>query len=198
MNSSGVGEKAAIRCDRCQTEFGKELLNQSELAPCPGCSSSVQIITFPALARGAVTSKDDAKVDLGEEGCFFHPEKKASVVCEGCGRFLCSLCDLEIDGKQLCPNCVYSSSAKGKIQTLEVQLTRHDRIALTMALGSALLTLFSVIVAPVTIFYAIRHRKSPGGLASGNPRVGLSIAIAIALLALVFFGLLLITILATR
>lgn len=137
-------------------------------------------------------------MELGQAGCFFHPEKKASVVCEGCGRFLCSLCELEIDDKRLCPNCVYASSAKGKIQTLEVQRTRHDRIALTMALGAALLTLFSVLVAPITIFYAIRHWKSPGGLASGNPRIGLSIAIAIALLELVVFGRLLMIILAAR
>jgi hypothetical protein len=81
---------------------------------------------------------------------------------------------------------------------LEVQRTRHDRVALTMALGSTLVTLLSVFVAPVTIYYAIRHWKSPGGLASGNPRIGLSISIAIALLQLGIFGLFLILILATR
>ncbi len=190
MNSSGMEEKASIRCDRCQTEFGPDLLNRPELAPCPGCSSLVQIMVFPVLLRGNASVNSDAPVDLGEAGCFFHPEKKASVVCDGCGRFLCSLCDMEFDGKRLCPSCLFSSTTKGKIQSLEVQRTRHDRIALTMALAPLipLLTIFGVVSAPVTLYYTIRHWNSPGGLVSRNPRIGLSIAMAIAILELIVFG----------
>ena len=30
----------------------------------------------------------------GEASCYFHAHKRAAVPCDGCGRFLCSLCDL--------------------------------------------------------------------------------------------------------
>jgi hypothetical protein len=69
----------------------------------------------------------------GEASCFYHPQKKAAVPCEACGRFLCALCDCELHGKHFCPACLETGKQKGKIQKLESQRTLYDNIALALA-----------------------------------------------------------------
>lgn len=38
--------------------------------------------------------------------CYVHPEKEAVGTCIGCGKFICSECVTEIQGKNYCKNCV--------------------------------------------------------------------------------------------
>lgn len=87
---------------------------------CPACATDVRVVVFPALFRD-VTKPVVAESVMGdgEASCFFHAGKKAVHPCSGCGRFLCSLCDLEIGGDHLCANCVESGRRKGTINQIE-------------------------------------------------------------------------------
>ena len=66
----------------------------------------------------------------GEASCFYHPAKKAVLPCESCGRFLCAVCDVEMNGQHLCPACLASGKKKGRLKQLENRRTLYDSLAL--------------------------------------------------------------------
>ena len=38
--------------------------------------------------------------------CYVHPESDAVGTCTHCGKFICDVCNTEIDGRNYCKNCV--------------------------------------------------------------------------------------------
>src|ERR1043166_5695656 len=114
MNSS------AVLCSRCNAPLPEILFNRQECVPCPACSSLLQVESFPALFRPIPQGRPgEALLVETESSCFYHPEKKAAVPCDSCGRFLCALCDCELHGKHFCPACLETGRKKGKIKSLE-------------------------------------------------------------------------------
>ena len=43
----------------------------------------------------------DALLSEGESSCFYHPNKRAVVPCDQCGRFLCTLCRVDFGQRVL-------------------------------------------------------------------------------------------------
>src|SRR6516164_8202709 len=146
-----------IACPKCKSVLGAEYFNRTELQPCPACSRLLRVDVFPALFREEKTVAAERVMAEGEASCFYHPEKKAAVVCDACGRFLCALCDVDFNGQHLCPACLEAGGQKGKIAKLQNARTRHDRIALALAvLPVAIFPLiyFTIVTAPAALFYA--------------------------------------------
>ena len=114
--------------------------------------------------------------------------------CEGCGRFLCALCDCEHQGQHLCPSCLETGRTKGKIKSLESKRTRYDRLAFTLALLPFLLIYFTIITAPITLYIVLRYWKSPLGLTQRS-RSKLVLAAGIASLQIAGWAALLIALL---
>jgi hypothetical protein len=148
-----------IQCPRCKTGLLGGIFNQPEVTPCPACGAPLQVEVFPAFFR-RTTPGSDGEVILveGESSCFYHPQKKAVVPCDACGRFLCALCDCELKGQHFCPGCLESGQKKRKIQGLENVRVLHSRQALLLAI----LPLF--ITGLAAIFVALWYRKEPGSL----------------------------------
>ena len=103
-----------------------------------------------------------------DASCFYHPRKKAVVPCAQCGRFLCALCDLELDGRHLCPGCVSAARAAGGRAALQNGLllgnrTLHDKLALAVAALPLIpvFWLFTVLTAPTALVLAIRYWNEP-------------------------------------
>src|SRR5687767_9158321 len=98
--------KAGPTCGKCRTPLPDEFINADELLPCPSCATGVRTHLFPAFFREAAKgTSGEAVGGESEAGCFYHAEKRASVVCGSCGRYLCALCDMELDGAHYCPSC---------------------------------------------------------------------------------------------
>ncbi len=97
----------------------------------------------------------------GEASCFYHPTKKAILPCESCGRFLCAICDVELNGQHICPSCLESGKKKGKLQQLENRRTRYDSIALAVAVFPAIMAWPSLLGAPIALYISIRYWKAP-------------------------------------
>jgi hypothetical protein len=136
---------------------------------------------FPALFRTEISARPELLSVEGEAGCFYHPQKKAVQVCAGCGRFLCALCDVDFDDQHFCPNCLATGREKGKIKKLQHQFTRHDRLALMLALGPMVLCFYTTLItAPVTLVYAARHWNSPVSLLPRRAKLRFAIAILLA------------------
>ena len=151
-----------ITCPKCQTSLYEGVFNRLEPMPCPACETPLQIEVFPAMFRRIASGQQAETVMVeGESSCFFHPEKKAVVTCQGCGRFLCALCDCELKGEHYCPNCLEAGKSKGKIKSLENQRTLYDSIAIVLAVAPLLIFYFTIITAPMTLYVAIRYWKAP-------------------------------------
>ena len=156
------------------------MFNLPGWSPCPVCGTKLQIEVFPALVR-PVAQGTAAELQLEDEGtvCFFHPQKKAIVPCDGCGRFLCALCDCELNGEHLCPACLESGKKKGQVTALENKRTCYDSMALTLAIVGLLILSISFITAPIALFIAIRHWNSPTSIVRrGKARLRWAVTLA--------------------
>lgn len=173
---------ALIHCPKCKAALISEVFNRDDFAPCPSCAAPLQIEVYPAMFRPPGETRTGETVMMeGEASCFYHPQKKAVLPCEGCGRFLCALCDCEHQGQHLCPACLESGRTKGKIKSLENARTRYDNIALALALFPILIFYFTIITAPMVVYVVIRYWKSPPGLTQSS-RWRFVVAIILALL----------------
>jgi len=169
-----------IACPKCKAVLGSDFFNQTAWLACPSCTAELRIEVFPALFREDKTTLAENVMVEGEAGCFYHPGKKATVVCDACGRFLCALCDVDFNGRHVCPACLETGRQKGKIAKLQNVRTRHDRIAIALAVLPMLIFYFTFITAPAALFYSIWHWKSPGSIVPNRRRLNLVIAIIIA------------------
>jgi hypothetical protein len=184
---------ARLTCTRCRTVLPWEMANTGAMHACAGCRAPVGVELFPAFFRGLVagTAADRLQAE-GESACFYHPQSRAVVPCDGCGRFLCGLCDVELDGRHLCPNCVETGRRKGRLTNLEHRRVLYDNIALGVALLPLLIWPVTLVTAPMAVFLALRYWKAPTSLVRGS-RVRLVAAMVIGAAQLVGWALLVYT-----
>lgn len=176
-----------VTCTKCQASLLGNVFNLTELVPCPSCGEALQIEVFPALFRRITPGKEgEALMEETESSCFYHPQKKAILPCDGCGRFLCALCDCEFNGQHLCPTCLETGQNKGKIKNLENHRVLHDNMALSLAIFSIVppIIYFCWLTLPMSLFIAIRHWNTPTSVVH-RTKIRFVLAIIIALLEIV-------------
>ena len=151
----------SIPCSACSHPLPEALLGSDQGGNCPFCGAHVEVKVFPAIAQAKFGA---APQNLGgdtEASCFYHERNRAVSHCAECGRFLCSLCELDISGKILCSACFGANLQSRKMQHLESSRTMHDSVALALATVPALLVWPTIITAPMAIYWTIRHWNSP-------------------------------------
>jgi hypothetical protein len=154
-----------LNCTRCNAPLSKEAANTRSLVSCAFCSSRLRVDVFPAINRSLPPGQAGVTLQVDKEaGCFYHPRKKAVVPCAACGRFLCALCDVSLNGQHLCPACLEKGRTQHKIKSLENHRTCYDSIALLVATVSILIYWFTIFTAPLVIFLTVRHWKSPSSV----------------------------------
>lgn len=102
-------------------------------ADCSLCGQRVEVRVFPAVQSAAAGAQPEAILGAEEAGCYYHPRNRASVPCDGCGRFLCALCDLPLDGRHLCPHCVETGVRGNKLAASDTHRVHYDSMALAFA-----------------------------------------------------------------
>jgi hypothetical protein len=124
------------------------------------------------------TPNEDVPVQ-GEAECFDHPGKRAITACDACGRLLCDLCRVDLNGRDLCMRCLQSARDKKKIDTLQNRRVLNDAIALHLAFWPVMTIFLTPITAPAAVFFVIRHwRTKPGALK--KPLAGSIVALLLA------------------
>ncbi len=153
--------ESVVACSKCRTPIHPSLMDGT-FHPCPSCFASNQIFLFPAFRAERPVSLAEPTLIEGESSCFYHPHKKAVLACESCGRFLCSLCDIELSGVHRCPRCLEAGKRKQELHALEMQHTRYDRIALALTVVTLLFWPITLLTAPVALFLVVRfwNRRS--------------------------------------
>ena len=154
-----------LNCTNCNEQLSRAAANSDSLVACGACGNLLRVDVFPAISRVLPVGRNGATLQVDTEaGCFYHPRKKAIVPCAKCGRFLCALCELSLDGRHLCPTCLEKGKANKKIQNLENHRTCYDTIALLMATVSVLIYWITIFTAPIVIYLTVRHWKSPSSI----------------------------------
>lgn len=177
---------AVISCPRCGFALSNDVITSVTPLPCTRCGIEIRVEPFPALFRDPApgTVGEQRQTDQ-EASCFYHPDKMGVVPCSVCGRFLCSLCDIQLDGRRFCPSCVEEERNQGRLTQLVTQRTLHDQIALSLAVIPLLFFWITIVTAPMAIYLSIRNWSSPSSLL---PRTRVRFLLAIAIGALQVSG----------
>ncbi len=152
-----------ISCTQCHAPIPAGFCNTPDLIPCPSCHVPIKIDLFPAFLRGLQPGKPGEALIDDQASCFYHPEKKAVIPCDHCGRFLCALCDVEWGKKHLCPACLETGKKRSKIVNLDRHRVLYDSLALKLAVIPMILVItiyFTPVTAPIALYLAIRHWNS--------------------------------------
>jgi hypothetical protein len=174
----------AICCGECSWPVPVEAWNRG--SRCPGCGQPVDATVFPAIEARRAGALPEAVVADTEASCFYHPSSRASVPCDECGRFLCSLCDIEIDSRHLCPVCFQSGFRANRLAVVETQRTMYDTIALTLATLPAVLFWPAIITGPAALWVTIRRWRAPGSVVP-RTRIRFYLAVLFGLAEIGFF-----------
>ena len=154
-----------IRCTKCSATLPDENINSRSFMPCPICSSMIRTDVFPAAYETfSLGSSGELLLMDDESSCFYHPSKQAVTTCSSCGRFLCSLCDIDFSDRHMCISCIESGKKKGIIGKLEDRRVRYDNIALGLAVLPIFIWPFTLITAPIAVFVVFRYWRKPSGI----------------------------------
>lgn len=175
-----------IACPNCGAFFGAVIPDLQAMTECPSCSRPTQIILFPAFDRPVAAGTTAEKVVMdGEATCFYHAGHRAHVPCDACGRFLCALCDLDLNGRHFCPQCLEVAMTKNTVQELERNRTRWDKIIFSLLLFPLLLCYILVPLTSLAALFLIGWKWKAPPSQVNNTRVRLVIYGAVAVLELV-------------
>ena len=176
-----------LNCAKCNSPLPGQMINTYSAVPCPSCAAHSRTDVYPALYREIPPGRAGDSLQLDKEaGCFYHPRKKAVVPCSVCGRFVCALCDVALNGQNLCPSCFEKGKTKRKIKNLENQRTCYDTIALLVATASILFYWFTIMTAPFVMYLTILHWNSPSSIIP-RTKIRFVLAFIIASLQLVIW-----------
>lgn len=179
-----------LTCGRCEARWAPADFADGAARACPACGVATEVRLFPALWRAGESVGAATGVLTDESSCFFHATRRAVVPCAGCGRFLCELCDVDFNGRHLCPSCVAAARRTDADAALATRRVRYDKMCLNIVLLSLIpfFWFFSPFVAPAALFLVIRNWHKPLSVLPVG-RVRLAIAgVLSALVVLAWIG----------
>lgn len=171
-----------LTCSNCQSMLDPEQLATGDFFNCRSCRTLLRVDTFPALRRPLPIGQNGAALQVPRTAsCYYHARKKASVVCASCGRFLCPLCDMDINGQHICPGCLETGRREKRLADLDGHRTLYDSVALALAVWPMMFFFITCITAPLTLYIVVRYWKAPSSLLP-RTRVRFVLAALVALL----------------
>jgi hypothetical protein len=171
-----------IRCTNCSAILPEENINSRSFIPCSICSSLIRADVFPAAYKSFQEGSAGELLLLDDESsCFYHPNKQAVSTCSYCGRFLCSLCDIDFNDNHMCISCIESGKKKGKIVKLEDKRIRYDNVSFGLAVLPIFVWPLTLITAPVAVFCVFRFWNKPSGIIRKS-RFRMILALIVALM----------------
>lgn len=149
---------AGLSCPRCHQDVPSAGFAPA-LLTCPYCGLPMAVLVGRAAAQMRAMRPETAVG--GAATCFFHAENAATVACAQCGRFVCALCDLEMEGLHRCPLCLTAARQAASVASLRERDVLYDSIALTVAWAWILFYPTWLVAAPTVLYLTLRHWKAP-------------------------------------
>lgn len=191
-------EASTFECRKCTSKLPVESINSHRMIPCPSCGNRSLLHVFPILFKPMERPQAPERVVLdSESSCFYHVDKKAVIPCDHCGRFLCSLCDIAIGDRHLCPACMEKGADSVAELPTANEYTYYDNVALLLAFFPIVTVIFwfaSLVTAPLALFVVVRYWKKPlSTMPRRRWRYVLAALVALAQMAAWGYGLILLT-----
>ena len=187
-----------VRCAACRWPIEVHAWNNHQGAHCKNCAQLVYSYVFPAINRANNTGVAEAIKEDNEASCFYHPESRAVLPCDECGRFLCQVCECAVEDRHLCPSCLNTAAKHKTIATFDNCRINYDSIALAAALlPISVFWPVTLISGPGVIYYSIKHWKSPRGIMRRS-KVRFVLAMLVGLIQTVGWGALFLSLLFAR
>lgn len=76
------------------------------------------------------------KEDIIMPVCYIHPDSESVGVCVRCGNFICSACDVILDGKHYCKRCVGEIIGRSPLEK-KLTRSRSDKMLAGICAGFA-------------------------------------------------------------
>lgn len=175
MAVSASSAPTSFACPGCGHALAPESLGRDHETSCPGCRALLSGSLLPAFwspEKASATMADHA-FD-GDAVCFFHPENRATLSCDRCGRFVCTVCDMPLGVRHLCPTCLSSGLGVEKLPELVVRRFHWANATFLAGLVPLLIGLicwpFFIATGPLTLFCGFFGWKRPGSLPRGRRR----------------------------
>jgi hypothetical protein len=169
---------AELPCPKCGQILDAPAWRDGNGGTCRICRVRFDFMGFPALSFQRPGAIPKAVVVAEHATCFHHPENQAESLCEGCGRFLCSVCAISYGGRLLCAACIKAGTTTdpGSIRTR----TLYPGIAMAVAVLPLLIWPVTLLSAPVALCVVYSGWRKPQSLVQPG-RTKLIIAAIIAL-----------------
>ena len=152
---------SSVPCTQCSAPLPADSYNTGRWARCV-CGRESLVVVFPALRRGLAPGRGAERIVAdGQAGCFYHPDKKAVVPCDACGRFLCELCNMEVGSKHYCTHCLEQARQTGRAAALDHRRVLYGKIALGVAVLPVLMWPLTAVGGPMAIVLALWSWKKP-------------------------------------
>lgn len=150
---------SALWCVKCGQRVPLALPNSGLFERCRRCGAELMAESYPALLQAGPRGETAKAVLMDDQAsCYNHPHKKAVVPCDDCGRFLCSLCQTQLGGKQLCPACYEAAMGQATAGASgHNSIFKYDSLALLFAVLPTIIT--PVISVFLVLFYWRRPRS---------------------------------------
>lgn len=145
-----------FKCSKCGQESspGKNY-DSSLFYKCSSCKSRNYVELFPAV-KNEIQKGERPEAALNEEStCFKHSANIAVAACDSCGVYMCKLCDLEIEDKHICPDCLKNKPPKLKTTTQKTLL--YDELALHLTIVPFIFIYAFIITAPMAVVMSILY-----------------------------------------
>lgn len=171
-------------CPKCGYALERSYWNQQQFQPCARCRTNLRLLVFPLAVAPAAIPPPNPDSAQGEATCYYHSNKQAHAPCSVCGRFLCTVCDVEFRGEHWCPACLKLQVEGQQQPVFQRNKMRFDSLALLLVTVPALLISPTLFCTPVAIFLCIRHwNDDPGFLPRTKLRLYFAAAFATLQLA---------------
>ena len=151
---------AAASCPHCGGDVAP-VESETGWQSCPSCANRLQVRIWTVVHQNT-----NAAVALSDQAtCFFHPDKAFQACCQRCGRFVCTLCDLQLGAEHICPACFErgrtDSGTEGSKAEWRSRDVLYDSIAVTLGWGWILFWPVFLAAVPIVIVLHVKYRKAP-------------------------------------
>lgn len=183
MPTPRVTAYAGPACPRCNLPLALENLTLREEI-CPRCQGYFKATVFHPPQRIARVLQLAQSGPESAGSCANHPRNAAVTNCGRCGLFICSLCELELQGTKYCPSCFDRMTKDGGMEEAQTRFRDWRALAFGTAFTGLIFDwlMFGVAFNLLAIYYAIRGFRDPQF--SGDKTFLLVLSIVLALLGL--------------
>lgn len=184
---------AGPACPRCGHPVELRELTDGPVS-CPHCGGEFEARVFHPPTRHARVLQLAQSGPEAAGACANHPRNAAVTTCDHCGIFICSLCEMNVDGGRYCPTCFERLAAEGTLQSARMRFRAYGSLAGLTALAGLFFSGFflGLPLGILSLYYVVRGFRTRRE--SGASILGLIIATLLALVDILISGIMIVSI----